>query len=665
MTHKIFSIFLFLLFSNFTTKAQESILDSTEINENTLKFKKLIKLGNTAFNEKDFYTAIEKFVLALNQKEKIGRKKDIEINFQLGESFYRVRDYKPAAKHFSIAASKDKKSKNPIIVYQLANSLKYLGQYAKAKKTYRDFQTVKPKKIKKLDFEIGRARLEIRGCTWGDTLVVDSPLYEIEHLDGNVNSIYAEFGPTLRGKELVFTKIKNEGDNATNYSQIFYSDILNNKFLEAQPLSRTINKDSIYVGNPSFTGDGKTIYFTMCNYEKNKSICAIYQSKIEKGKWTIPQKLGENINEPGTSSSQPQITINEANETVLYFVAERVNGRGGKDIWVSKQNENGGFERAKNLGYPINTRYDDISPFYHKESKTLYFSSNGHISLGGFDIFKSKLDEDGEIFHDPENLAYPINSSVDDYDITLNEDGAFGFLVSNREGTFTERSSTCCDDIFKVISTEVNLKLEGLVYEETNENRKIAKIAKIELLDDDDNLQTFNFNGEPFYLNLEEEMIYKLTAFNNDFKEQSEIISTKNLGRRATIYKDIFLTEKVILDTLIGTIYYEFDNAKLTSDAPEVLKEVVDFLLENINLKIKVAAHTDITGPLSYNMELSKRRSEAAKNYLISQGIKKDRLTREWYGPNFPVAPNRLENGADNPKGRALNRRTEFIIILE
>lgn len=659
-----FSLLIFLTIV-FNVYAQENIPENLKDDENTLKFKKLFKGGNNAFKENDYFTAIENYLLALNQKENIGRKKDIKINFHLAESFYNLRDYKPAAKHYAIAASRDKKSKNPLIIYQLANSLKYLGQYAKAKKTYRDFQTSKPKKLKKLDFEIGRARLEIRGCTWGDTLVVDSPLYEIEHLDENVNSIYAEFGPTIRGKELVFTKIKSQGENATSYSQIFSSEMFNNRFLEAKAFSRTINKDSIYVGNPSFSEDGKTIYFTMCNFIENESICAIYKSEIEKGKWTTPQKLDENINAPGTSSSQPHITINEANETVLYFVAEREKGRGGKDIWVSKLNENGTFERAKNLGYPINTRYDDISPYYHQESKTLFFSSNGHISLGGFDIFKAPLDEDGKNFLEPENLAYPVNSSVDDYDFVLNEDGAIGFLVSNREGTFTERSSTCCDDIFKAISTEVILKLEGLVYEVTNESRKIAEIATLELLDENDNLQTFDFKGEPFQFDLEEEMVYKLTAFNEDYNPQSEIISTKNLGRRAVIYKDIFLTEKALIDTLIGTIYYEFDNAKLTSEAPAVLKEVVEFLLENKNIKIKVAAHTDYTGPLSYNMDLSKRRSEAAKNYLISRGIKKDRLKSEWYGPQFPKAPNRLENGADNPEGRALNRRTEFIIILD
>lgn len=662
MNQKIFFYLSLFLLSIFTLNAQEST-DTSETEAHSLKFKKLVKLGNIAFEEKDYYSAIENYELAIHQKEKIKSKKDIQINYRLGESYFNVRDYKPASKHFSIATSRDKKSKNPIIVYQLANSLKYLGEYAKAKKTYRDFQTSKPKKLKKLDYEIGRARLEIRGCAWGDTLVVDSPLYEIEHLDENVNSVFADFGPTIRGQELVFTKIDTEGENASSFAQIYFSEMFNSKFIKAKPFSRTINKDSIYVSNPSFTEDGNTLYFTMCNYVKGESVCAIYSSFVEKGKWTKPEKLGENINAPGTSSTQPHITVNEANETVLYFVADREKGRGGKDIWVSKMNEAGKFEKAKNLGFPINTRHDDISPFYHKESKTLYFSSNGHISLGGFDIFKAQLDEDGENFLEPENLAYPINSSVDDYDFTLNKDGAFGFLASNREGTFSDRSPTCCDDIFKAISTEIKLELEGLVYEEINESRKIATKAKVELLDDNGNLQTINFEGAPFYFELEEDMVYKLSAFNEDFKEQSQIISTKELGRRAQLYRDIFLNEKVIIDTLIGTIYYEFDNAKLTSDAPAVLEKVVAFLLENKHIKIKVAAHTDYTGPLSYNMDLSKRRSEAAKNYLISQGIKKDRLTSEWYGPNVPIAPNRLENGADNPKGRALNRRTEFIII--
>ena len=655
--------FLLALFLSISlVYAQE---DTTQIEEKSLKFKKILKEADNAFKNKNFYTAIDFYKTALNERENLKRKRKIHINAQLGESFYQVRDYHEAAKYFSLAIASDKKSKYPVHIYQYANSLKYLGEYAKAKKHYRGFQQQKQKKLKKLDFELGRTRLEIRGCTWGDTLEVDSPLYEITHIDSNVNSVFAEFGPTIRDKELVFTKIQNEGDGANSFSQIYFSEIYNSQFLKAQPFSRTINQDSIYVGNPSFTEDGNTIYFTMCDFENNESKCAIFRSKIEKGKWTTPEKLGENINAPESSTTQPQITTNENNETVLYFVAERERGRGGKDIWVAKQNENGDFDRAKNLGYPINSRYDDISPFYHKESKTLYFSSNGHISLGGFDIFYSKYDEEQETFLEPINLAYPVNSSVDDYDFTLNEDGSFGFIVSNREGAFSERSSTCCDDIFKIISTEVKLELLGLVYEEIDGSRTIANNAQVLLVDEDGNEQNVMFDGEPFFFELEEEMVYKLSAQNEDFKEKYEIISTKELGRRATIHRDIFLTERSIIDTLIGTIYYEFDNSKLTKDAPAVLEKVVNFLLENKQYNVKVAAHTDNMGPKNYNMDLSKRRSEAAKNYLISQGIKKDRLTSVWHGESNPIAPNRLENGADNPEGRALNRRTEFIIILD
>lgn len=363
---------------------------------------------------------------------------------------------------------------------------------------------------------------------------------------------------------------------------------------------------------------------------------------------------------------QPHIYVDEKGKETLFFVSDRTTGRGGKDIWYAEKNENGEFGRPKNMGYPINTAFDEVSPFYDAAGNTFYFSSNGHISLGGFDIFSSSKDDDDK-WSEPVNMLLPVNSSVDDYDFVLNENSELGFLTSNRPGTTTERSITCCDDIFMLKSTVINLYVKGLVYIETENSRFVIDNAKVIATSNNKNEQIFDFTGNFFNFKIEPGYWYEVTAQADGYESKTVKFSTLDLTKSDTLYYDIFLKEKlpVAVDErkIIGTIYYEFGKAQLTADAPKTLAEVVEFLKTNSKTIIEIAAHTDSLGDKDINLKVSKQRSEAARNYLISQGIDKNRLISKWYGMEKPKAPNTKDDGSDNPEGRALNRRTEFIII--
>jgi OmpA-OmpF porin, OOP family len=668
------ALFLYSTLSAQTPENLEDtlVVETSKINEKTdsgLKPKKLKKKGDANFANLNFEEASENYDEALGKINPKKRKKVVYFNYQTGVSYLNQRDYEQAKRNFLAAKEADKKGKNALILYQLANAKKYLAEYEEAKKTYREF-VMKAGDSNKFDYEKKRARLEMKGCDYGDTLEVEEPDYTVTNPGENVNGKFADFGPTIRGNSLVFSKINHDGTFETadkgseHLSRLYVSDVKNNKFSVALLFSETLNEGKFYVGNPSFTPDGNTVYFTRCDMvEKVGTICAIYTSSLSGGVWDAPKKLGSNVNVDGTNTTQPNINIAKDGKEILFFVAERpTGGRGGKDIWFAEKGENGEFGRARNLGYPVNTQYDEVSPFFHAETNTLYFSSNGHVSLGGFDVFKTERDEEGK-FQEPVNLGTPVNTSVDDYDFVLSEDGTFGFLASNRVGSFSEKSPTCCDDIYYVQSTNVSLFAKGLVYVEREGSRFVLDNADLKLKDNEGKVQTAKFDGKSFMFELEQDKKYDLSAKSSGHVESGVSFTTRGLTKSDTLQFDIVLKPETLVGFLIGTIYYEFASSTLTPEAPQTLKKVVDFLKENPETVVEVGSHTDSYGTAEFNIGLSKRRSEAATNYLISQGIKKDRLVSKWYGLENPIAPNTNKDGSDNEEGRAINRRTEFTVI--
>lgn len=641
------------------------LLITSGLNAQNTKPKKLFKTGQKEFSAGNFPEALENFENGLESSKSLKKKTRTKVHYLTAESYFTLRDYQNAEIHYLETITNDKKKKNHFAYFQLANTLKYQAKYPDAKNFYKDYLNLTSKN-KKVDFERRRARLEIKGCELGDTLVVENPLFEVSNPGDRVNGIYADFGPAIRGNNLVFSKIRDI-DGEEKFARIYYSEMYNNKFNNAQLFSEAINEANVYTGDPSFTPDGNTIYFTRCSFPvKQEKNCKIFTSSIVNGKWQTPVELNKYINAEGSNSMQPHIYVDEKGKETLFFVSDRTTGRGGKDIWFAEKNENGEFGRPKNMGYPINTAFDEVSPFYDAAGNTFYFSSNGHISLGGFDIFSSSKDDDDK-WSEPVNMLLPVNSSVDDYDFVLNENSELGFLTSNRPGTTTERSITCCDDIFMLKSTVINLYVKGLVYIETENSRFVIDNAKVIATGNNKNEQIFDFTGNFFNFKIEPGYWYEVTAQADGYESKTVKFSTLDLTKSDTLYYDIFLKEKlpVAVDErkIIGTIYYEFGKAQLTADAPKTLAEVVEFLKTNSKTIIEIAAHTDSLGDKDINLKVSKQRSEAARNYLISQGIDKNRLISKWYGMEKPKAPNTKDDGSDNPEGRALNRRTEFIII--
>ena len=638
-----------------------------------LNYNKLRKIGDKLSSKGSFYNALEYYKNAL-QKAKNDRKK-LKMYKKLGDANFVLRDYKRAENYYTKAVQLNTKGKKyPMLEYQLASTYKYLGKYDTSIVMFNKF-IKKQTDNKKIGNALRKARIEIKGCKYALEYTNDEPKFIVDNAGENVNGPFSDYGPEIVNNKLYFSKINSdkvvvldENVKTKDYSKIYYSEKNNDEFEIFQDFAKVLNSDNIHVGNPSFTKDGNTIYFTKCTLNnKMQSECKIYTSHKVNNVWQEAKLLNSDINLDKTNNTQPQIVDLDEGKQMLYFVSNRTSGKGGKDIWYVNIDEDGNFSKAKNAGFKINTSFDEISPFYSNSTKTFYFSSNGRVGFGGFDVFKISKNEDNEWEDNLENLGLPVNSSLDDYDFVLDNTETKGFLTSNRIGTTTLKSETCCDDIFKIDPAAIDIYVTGKVFVENATARTILKDADVYLLDSDSkkDMQALKYaDGNAFIVKVEKDKDYKLKAMNDKFKDVELSFSTKDIIKSDTLQYDLFMKNKDFTGKVLTIIYYEFDSARLKEGAIDSLRKVVTFMAAYPNTIIEVGSHTDSKGSDEYNMNLSERRSLSVKNYLIYQKeISEERLINKWYGESQPAAPNTKPDGSDNPEGRDLNRRTEFKVV--
>lgn len=653
------------------SKSNKNIANQTNALSN-IPFKKLYKIGDKLVESGSFYNGITYYEEALSKAKK--PKDIILLNKQIADANFALRDYQAALKHYqNMHLLNASETKFPYISYQMANSYKYLGNYDSAMIYYNQFLD-KQEKNEKIPEAKKRTRLEIKGIEYALENKINEK-YIVENAGENVNGAYSDYGPEWKDNQLYFSKIYTDkvvvlDDEIENneYSKIYYSPFYNEKFDVFQDFSNNINTDQIHVGNTSFSADGNSMYFTECVIDKSlQSNCKIAKSERINNEWQKPIYLNNDINLEKTNNTQPQIVALNDGSQMLYFVSNRAGGRGGKDIWSVTIDKEGNFSKAINIGYPINTVYDELSPYFHSASNTLYFSSNGHPSIGGFDIFSIQKNENAEWNETPTNLNAPINSSLDDYDFVLNNNEDLGFLSSNRPGGLSLKSETCCDDIYILKPAFIEIYVTGLVYAENMNNRQVYEKADLYLFDKEsfEKIEQINYqDGKPYITKIEKDKNYAIKAMSNDFDEVEIAFSTYDFKKSDTLHYDLFLKERNLVNYMIGKVYYQFDASKLREDAPDTLRKVITFMNAYPEVIVEIASHTDAKGSDEYNLKLSERRSLSVKNYLINEGkITENRLINKWFGESMPVAPNTLPDGTDNEAGRDLNRRTEFKII--
>jgi OOP family OmpA-OmpF porin len=450
------------------------------------------------------------------------------------------------------------------------------------------------------------------------------------------------------------------------------------------------NIPGVETSNGIYSRDGKRFYFTRCQKNwQGKVICSIYRSQKENGVWSDPVKLPAIINDPNYTTTQPALgRTAQSDREIIYFVSDRPDGKGGLDIWYTVWNDQKDiYSKVRNAGSKINTAGDEMTPFYNYSNRRLYFSSTGLPGIGGLDIF-SAFGERNK-WNDIKNIGYPLNSSYDDLYYAVSRKQEDGFFVSNRpDSSFTQ---TCCDNILYYHWNDfIRITVTGVIYPfeadrfgrkkdlsnfdfmNPDESIKPLSDAKVALYVQDKDTKDYVFldryaTGDDgrFYFTLSPDQDYEFRMEGFQYFDSKNYLSTQFFDFSDTLempptWVNVFSDKPIVLKN----IYYSFNSAELTPKDKNVLDTTLLALLKGApEFIIEISAHTDSIGDSEYNLQLSQERAGNVVKYLISKGISTERLIAKGYGASRPIAPNFNPDGSDNPEGREMNRRTEFRVV--
>lgn len=438
------TVFLFVAFS--------LLFFGTTLHAQTPKVKTLVESGDQAFADNDFFSASIYYNRAI-LKDSL----DIDIQYKYAEASRLNYDFDVADRWYSKVYKLDKGAKlYPECAFWMATIKKSKGKYKEAKALFDKY--AKKNKKKKDDYFVKKANQEVAACELAKLLTASpDKTTVIIHLDSAVNSKVSEYAPFQVDSLLYFSSLRDGSDrdkkNNVNFNKIYTAIQDSIKWQKAKELDTLFNQEGLHNANTAFNADYTKVYITRCE-QKNALdfMCEIYFSEFKKNsdslavaKWTPLQKLPAVINEAGYTNTQPAVGFLDTTE-VLFFASNRPGGFGAMDIWYSKINADGSYDKAVNAGKMVNTMDDDITPFYCKPCQELFFSSTWHKGLGGFDIFKSEYKNNE--FAEPKNMGVPINSSYNDIYFSINSKKTEAYLSSNRKGSYFEEKESCCNDIY-------------------------------------------------------------------------------------------------------------------------------------------------------------------------------------------------------------------------
>jgi len=404
-------------------------------------------------------------------------------------------------------------------------------------------------------------------------------------------------------------------------------------------------------GTPSITASGKRLYLTGWHKDADKTVLVIYDSAFENGEWTPLRKLNTNVNADGFNALQPFITPDGKH---LFFASDKPGGLGGKDIWVSDMDEAGNPLNSINLGGAINSQFDEEAPFYDPSHKRLVYSSKGFTGLGGFDFFESYGDKVS--WTAPKNLGYPINSSKDDlYYSNDPGDDHKAYISSDRE-------SDCCLNLFTVNYKSVFIAGKVMLCD-SNTALQSVKISLIDSISKQI-LRQMETGKDGTYTFTE------MIKYPYQIQIEKAGYFTKIISIPSSVVKDTLFNPDICLQKYkannpitLENIFYDFNSASLRPESKVSLGKLIVIMQDNPGIKVEISSHTDSIGSDLYNLNLSQLRAQSCVDYIISNGIGKERISAKGYGKSKPIAPNSLPDGKDNPAGRQLNRRTAFTVI--
>ncbi len=635
--------------------------------ESTRPKSALIKRADEYFDKMWYAEAAKLYEQALDRNED---NYSFEVLQKVGDSHYFNTNMEQAYKWYTVLYERYGETFSANNLFKYAHSLKGNGKYGRSKRLMRLYN----KKV----VEEGIAKKEMlneRQEVVLDELMNSLPNFEIK--DAGVNTQYSEFSPMYYGDQVVFASAKDSSVFSTRrykWDDQPYLDLYTAKLNQeshqlknALKFSKEINT-KYHEASVAFTPDGETIYFTRNNYGKKLrrdkngiNHLKIYVSKKVDGDWTEAAEVP--FNSDDYSTGHPTLSRDGKK---MYFVSDMPGSMGETDIFVVDILDDGSFSTPKNLGPGVNTEQKEMFPFIHDD--TLFFSSNGHTGLGGLDVYKAIMGEEGG-FSDVQNMGKPINSNKDDFSYIIDDENEKGFFASNRDGGKGR------DDIYsftKIQPEEVPVNtnaIAGVVIDLIT--GEFMPNALVELLDEN-NMKLKEIesqaDGSFIFEGLEANTKYtlkttKATYFESTMQASTLQNDTVNVDIAMKKLEGMIAVEDGIRKLKTEMIHFDFDKSYIRPDAAVELKKLVEVMNEYPNMVIKIESHTDSRGSDVYNEYLSDKRAKSTRDYIISQGIAPERIESAiGYGEY------KLLNECDGTVRCAeekhyLNRRSEFIIL--
>ncbi|MGM0649586.1 MAG: OmpA family protein [Bacteroidota bacterium] len=589
-----------------------------------------------------------------------------ELNYKIGYTYLQSLEKTKALPYLEKAAKLDDEVKDDLFfLLGWAKQLNY--KFDEAINMYSEY-SAQNRKMK--DEERKKVQKRITECRSGKEIVKDTVDVKINNMGENINTEYPEYNPMILadGSRLVFTArrkyVGNPVDEADGQycEDVWYSDKKEDgSWSESRRFKSPINTK----GHDAISGistDGQVMYVYKPQTEKGGDI---FITRQEGNNWQEPESLGEPVN---TEYHESKVSISYDKKT-MYIVSTRPkDNHGGRDIYVSKKQPWGEWGEPENIGSVINTEYDEEGVLIHPDGRTLFFCSKGHNTMGGFDIFRSVKDTNGN-WSAPVNLGYPINTPDDEAFFSIAADARHAYISSVRPDGYGSY------DIYEIIYPEEEEEEE----EEDEEEEVKARMtlftgivkdvktmeplkASIEIVDNDKNEKIVELNSNEatgkFVASLPAGKNYGLSVNKEGYMFHSENFNIADTSGFEKVKKEVLLQPiEVGTKIVLKNIFFDYDKATLRESSFNELNKVVDVLKDNPNLVIEISGHTDNRGSLEYNLELSRERAKSVVDYLIEKGIDKSRLEYKGYAFEKPIADN------DTEKGRQMNRRVEFKVL--
>lgn len=647
-----------------TIEMLNSLREKSAVEKENPNQTKLIQKADSYFNKMWYAEAAELYELALKDKENYS----YEILKKAGDAYYFNTNMAKAFEWYDILYNEYKDNMTADNFFKYSHTLKGTGKYGKAKRLMRIYNRMEKNESVDVNSE-----LETQSEMVLDNIMGSQDKFKIKGVA--VNTEYSDFSPMFYDNDkIVYASAKDSSFFSTRrykwndqpFLDLYVSKVNEESadLKEAIKFSKKINS-KYHEASVTFSPDNETMYFTRNNYTKKLkrdkngvNHLKIYKSVKVDNEWTEATELP--FNSDNYSTGHPALS---SDGKQLYFVSDMPGSLGGSDIFVVDVLEDGNYSDPRNLGPGINTEKREMFPFI--TDKKLYFSSDGHVGLGGLDVYEVEYDTDG--FKEVKNVGKPVNSNKDDFSYIISEDNQKGYFASNREGGKGD------DDIYSFerlqIEDVANSAIAGVVTELVTGD--YMPKALVMLLDENNiklrEIETTE-DGSFVFEDLEGDKKYIIkTEKERYFVDTQNVVTkvneTEHLDISLRRLEELIAVEDGIKKLKVDMIYFNFDKSFIRDDAARELDKLVEVMAEYPSMVIKIESHTDSRGAKDYNRYLSDKRAKSSRDYIISKGVDASRIESAiGYGED------RLLNGCDGSvrctkEQHELNRRSEFIIV--